>query len=243
MTFFPMVLVAWFVRAGRVRRTDRRQSRSRFFPLALTPKPTTRRRLGEIPRGSRLQWPSRFDWTAIVLNPATGGGKFEAETANHGVHAFFRWPSRQTRRLATGSLGKTMGNPFILAIPREKAAITPKSATCDPRFGKNIWKPVYHGDFLIKKRCSCQNPRSLTDGLGKFEWEPVYHGDCKTKRDRTDDAIPISETIWISETVRGRPCRRRPERSMTKGPKFLARRSAGLTLIRACLIAPSSSSG
>ena len=132
MTSLPMVLVALFVRASRVGRTLRQQSRSRFFPLALMPKPATRNPLGKIP-AEPVYHGDREEKRRSCQNRRAALGKFQWETVYHGVHAFFRWRSRQSRRRAGEN---SIRNPFIMAIAQEKAAITPKPAT-HGRFGEN----------------------------------------------------------------------------------------------------------
>ena len=106
-----------------------------------------------------------------------------------------------------------------MAIPHEKAGITPKPATHD-RFGEIRLETVYHGDHAFLRWRSCQNRRQglgkfkvetvylgdfpkksgshakTRDRLGKIQAEPVYHGDRRETRD------PIKETIWIGETIR-----------------------------------------
>ena len=139
MTFFPMGPVALFVRGGLVGRTDRQQSRSRFF------------------RSPSCQ------------KQRPGLGKFEWETVYHGDHAFFRRRSCQNRRIPWGNSQRNPSIMAIpqekagiapkLAIrgcfgeipmrtclswrfPQEKAALTPKPATFDPlgkiRFGTRL---------------------------------------------------------------------------------------------------------
>ena len=61
-------------------------------------------------------------------------------TATNGDHVFFRSRSCQERRPAWGNSKR---KPFIMAIPHEKAVLTPKPAG---GVGKNEGKTVYHGD-------------------------------------------------------------------------------------------------
>ena len=156
---------------------------------------------------------------------------FGEPTANHVVPAFFRSRSCQNRRPALCGLGKTIGNPFMMAISPRKSRNHAKTRDCG-RLGKNRsgtrlswpsrlfpmalmpkpatglgkfrWEPVYHGDFPRKKRRLRQNRRSSTR-LGKFEAEPVYHGDRETRR--IGETISISEIIWVGKTVRVCPAR------------------------------------
>ena len=86
--------------------------------------------VGEV---DRQQWRSRFFPLTLLPKPATSLGKIEMGTVYHGVHAFLRWRSRQNPRRAGEN---SIRNPFIMAIPQEKAAITPKPAT-HGRFGEN----------------------------------------------------------------------------------------------------------
>ena len=175
MAFFPMVAVAWFVRAGRVGPTGRQPSRLRFF----------RRRSRQNRRSATGL--GKFNWETVYLGdfqekamltpkPANGLGKIEAEPVYHGDPAFFRWRLCQTRR---PGLGKFLLEPVYHGDSAEKSGVHAKMGD-SPAIWENIWKPVYHGDFLMKKRRSRQNRRPTT-GLGKFPAEPVYLGDSPRK--------------------------------------------------------------
>ena len=99
-----------------------------------------------------------------------------------------------------------------MATSRENAGIPQKFATRD-RLGKNRFGNGLSWRFPQKTRESRQN-RPPSTRLGKIPAEPVYHGDRETKHDR------ISETIWIGETVRDRPCRRSDRREETPNSWF-----------------------
>ena len=58
--------------------------------------------------------------------------------------------------------GNSNGKRFIMATLPEKAEFTPKPATFDPRFGKNILETVYLGDRETKR-----DPISETFRIGK----------------------------------------------------------------------------
>ena len=156
MTSFPTVFVIWFAEVSLGRLTanngDHALMGSAHAKTRDDPRP-----LGKNSRGNRHSWPSRFfhrpraknrntppplgkilekppmmattlSWTAIAPKPATSSGKFEWEPVYHGDHAFSRWRSCQSRRPAWGN---SLRNPFMMAIPQEKAALTPKPATFD----------------------------------------------------------------------------------------------------------------
>ena len=95
------------------------------------------------------EWRYRFFPLKLVPKPATGFGE---NRMGNGLSWRLRKKKRRSRqnpRPATG-LGKFEGNPFILAIPREKATIAPKPAT-RRRLGKFEWEPVYLGDRKTKR--------------------------------------------------------------------------------------------
>ena len=157
-----MVAVALLVRAGQVWRTRRQQRRSRFFPAAITPKPVTRDPFGKnhwepVYHGD---FPKKKQNSRQNSQAATGLGKFEAEPVYHGHHAFSDVPraktrdpfgenpsgtrlswrspqtkqnSRQNRRLATGGLGKTFWNAFIIAVSPGKSRAHAKTGDLRPK--------------------------------------------------------------------------------------------------------------
>ena len=128
MTFF-LVAVASFVRAGRVGRTRRQQSRSRFFPVALTPKPA-----------------ARF-WGKSKRNPFIMA-----------VPLYSNSDRAKTRNSRPAIWENHLRTRLSWRFPHKKAALTPKPATRG-RVGKIEWKTVYDGDFPGKKRLSRQNRR------------------------------------------------------------------------------------
>ena len=175
-------------------------------------------------------------------------GLVRQSTANNGDHAYFRSRSCQNQRPALRGLGKTIGNPFMMAISPRKSENLAKTRDCG-RLGKNRsgtrlswpsrlfpmvlmpkpatglgkieWKTVYHGDSPKKKRRLRQN-RPPSTALGKFEWEPVYLGDSvrKPRSDQRNHSDQRNQSDWRSKTG----CPLSSKRSTTTDPNFLVRR-------------------
>ena len=140
MTFFSMVAVALFVGAGRVWRTRRQQWRSRFFPVALTPKPATRDPLGKIP-AEPVYHGDCEEKRRSRQNRRAALGKFEAEAVYHGDHALLRWRSCQNSRAAWE---KSNGNPFMMAIPPRKSGAYAKTGDLRP-----AWENSQRNPFIM----------------------------------------------------------------------------------------------
>ena len=135
---------------------------------------------------------------------------------------FFRSPSRQNPRTVI-NLGKTIANPFIIAISTEESGSHAKPGDLQPAVWEKhlrnrlLWRfpqkkaelspnPATRGGlgeirngtglswrFPQEKRCSRQTRRPSTL-LGKFPAEPVYFGDRETKRDPIGEAARTRHT-------------------------------------------------
>ena len=105
---------------SRFRPWDENEWRSRFFPLALTPKPETG--FGENRMGTRLSWRLREKTRESRQNSrlATGLGKIDLEPVYLGD-----FPRKRGNHAKTGHLrpvwGKSQRNPFIMAIVEQNA--------------------------------------------------------------------------------------------------------------------------
>ena len=124
-----------------------------------------------------------FFRSRLRQNRRPGLGKFQWETVYHGVHAFFRWRLCQNRRPPWGN---SNGKPFMMAIPQEKAAFTPKPAG---GLGKFEAKPVYHGDRETK-----QDPIGQTIRIGeRVRVEETRRDGCYRRSDRRrEDQLVVS---------------------------------------------------
>ena len=144
---------------------------------ACTPKTTTFDPLGKIRMGNRLSWRFPIKRRRLRQNSPGGLGKFSVEPVYLGDHAFFRWRLCQSRRPAWEN---SLRNPFMMAIPQEKAGMALKPATRG-RLGKNRSGTRLSWRFRKKKRRLRQNRRPST-GSGKIPAEPVYDGDLQEQR-------------------------------------------------------------
>ena len=167
MAFFPIVAVAWLVRAGRVWRTRRQPWRSCFFRSRLC-------------RNPRPFWGNSQRRPFIMAIPQeisgdrakTGDsrralGKNIWETVYYGDHAFFRWRSCQTRRLAIPGLGKTFWKPFIMASFPSKSDDHAKIR--DLRLV--IWEKYFGNRLSWRSRNQARSDkRNLSDWQNPSDW-------------------------------------------------------------------------
>ena len=179
MTFIPMLTVALVVGESLAWRIDRQRWRSRFFPIALTPKPTIRDPLGKIEAKTVYHGITLISDRAHAKTGAQRSAIWEKYLQ---MRLSWRFPmktreSRQNSRLTT-DLGKFDWKRFIMAI-------TLFSDGAHAKTGDRVWGNSNGKPFILaispKKAAVTPKPATL-DRLGKIPAETVYHGDCETMR-------------------------------------------------------------